>query len=455
MIPTFGYHLGIKGRATIMGVYLQRRAGVWYYMRRVPGDVAHADRRVYAKATTMIRVADDPNAVAAGPVAVAINAEVEAYWASIRNGQGANPKGRVEAARYLAQRRGFEYRPAAALAAGPLDEILKRLDALERHDVVDDRDEVEALLGGAKPDVISVSDLFSQFEDIMRASLTDMSAAQLEKWPAPYERAIETFIAVVGDKPITDITRDDALDFRKHWQNRILKGDVKIYTANRQIGSLNRMMTAVIDHRRLNITSPFEGTRIPGQHREEEQRVAYAPAYIQERLLAPGALAGLNAEARHVLYLVTETGLRLSEAVNLTRDTIKLDCTVPHILVRPDGRRLKAAGSKREIPLVGVALEAMKLNRDGFPRYRDKSASLSATIGKFLAENKLRPTGEETAYSLRHSFEDRLNAVEAPEKMVALLMGHKLSRPKYGSGFALDHVQGWLEKIAFKPPASI
>lgn len=438
-----------------MSSYLQRRRGYWYFMRRVPGDVAHADRRQYAKASTWIRIADDPHAVTASQVAATINAETEAYWTALRNGQAASPKGRLDTARYLAHRRGFAYQTTAELIAGPVDEILRRLKALEDERLLNNPAEVEALIGALEPPPIMVSDLFDEFREIMRASLLDMSAAQLEKWPDPYERAIATFVEVVGDKPIGDVTRDDALDFRKHWQGRIIKGEVKIGSANRAIGSLNRMTTAVIDHHRLGITSPFAGTRIAGGHREEEQRVAYDPDYIQKRLLAPGALAGMNAEARHVVYLITETGLRLSEAVNLTAETIMLDCDVPHVLVRPDGRRLKATASRREIPLVGVALEAMKLNRDGFPRYRDKSASLSATIGKFLDENKLRPTDQETAYSLRHSFEDRLNAVEAPEKMVAILMGHKLSRPKYGKGFALDHVQSWLRRIVFETPASI
>jgi hypothetical protein len=50
------------------------------------------------------------------------------------------------------------------------------------------------------------------------------------------------------------------------------------------------------------------------------------------------------------------TGLRLSEAANLQRHTIHLDAQIPYIEVLPDGRRLKTEDSRREIPLVGVAL---------------------------------------------------------------------------------------------------
>src|ERR1700676_3516956 len=39
----------------------------------------------------------------------------------------------------------------------------------------------------------------------------------------------------------------------------------------------------------------------------------------------------------------------------------------------------------------------------GFPRYRDKSSSLSATVNKFLRVNGFRPTKDHSVYSLRHS----------------------------------------------------
>ncbi|TGS39077.1 hypothetical protein [Mesorhizobium sp. M8A.F.Ca.ET.182.01.1.1] len=44
---------------------------------------------------------------------------------------------------------------------------------------------------------------------------------------------------------------------------------------------------------------------------------------------------------------------------------------------------------------------------------------------------ELLPTSEHKLYSLRHTFEDRLTAVEAPEEAIAPLMGRKCMRPKY------------------------
>jgi integrase len=94
----------------------------------------------------------------------------------------------------------------------------------------------------------------------------------------------------------------------------------------------------------------------------------------------------------------------------------------------------------------------MKLRPEGFPRYRDKSSSLSAAVNKYLLENGLRPTKDHTVYSLRHSFKDRLIAAQAPDSLIDSLMGHRTGKPKYGRGPSLELKLKFLEQIAFVPP---
>ena len=160
----------------------------------------------------------------------------------------------------------------------------------------------------------------------------------------------------------------------------------------------------------------------------------------------------MNEDARLVLYVMIETGLRPSEIVNLRENTISLGAPIPFIRVTADGRRLKTAHSEREIPLVGVALNALQLRPAGFPKYRDHSTGLSATVNKFLFENGLRPTKDHTLYSLRHSFKDRLVAAEAPDSLIDSLMGHKTYKPKYGKGPPLELKLKYLTQIAFATP---
>ena len=97
----------------------------------------------------------------------------------------------------------------------------------------------------------------------------------------------------------------------------------------------------------------------------------------------------------------------------------------------------------------------MREQPDGFPRYRDKADVLSALVNKALTARGLRPEKGQSLYSLRHTFEDRLTAVDAPDKIIACLMGHKWSRPRYGVGPSLEHKRDWLERIAFRSPSSV
>ncbi|MGB3463782.1 MAG: hypothetical protein WBA74_00855 [Cyclobacteriaceae bacterium] len=97
--------------------------------------------------------------------------------------------------------------------------------------------------------------------------------------------------------------------------------------------------------------------------------------------------------------------------------------------------------------MVGYALKGIKHLPQGFERYRDKSDSFSAMINKYLNENNLIPSKQHTVYSLRHSFQNRLLAVDAPDRVQAELMGHKFNRPIYGDGASLEQKQAWLQRI--------
>ncbi len=118
--------------------------------------------------------------------------------------------------------------------------------------------------------------------------------------------------------------------------------------------------------------------------------------------------------------------------------------------IRPNSiRQLKTPHSRRSLPLVGSALYAFRNLPNGFEHYRGRPDALSATLNKYLRTHDLLPTKQHCVYSLRHSFEDRLTAVEPPEKIQAMLMGHKYERERYGDGPTLEQKKNWLEKICF------
>ena len=144
-----------------------------------------------------------------------------------------------------------------------------------------------------------------------------------------------------------------------------------------------------------------------------------------------------------------ETGCRPSELANITPENIKLEAEVPHIRIRPTkDRELKSGASVRDIPLVGVALEAMQQAPNGFPHYRDRSYLLSASLTKALKARALFPTKQHRIYSFRHSFENRMLEAGLDFGLRCTLMGHRNPRPEYGDGGSLAYRRDELLKIA-------
>lgn len=430
------------------------RGGVWYLVRRVPAEYQHLDRRGLVRISTDIAVAHDPRGVKAKDVVRQLDIELSAYWRGLLDGQAAAARIRFEAAAKRARALNLPYRTAGELAAdAPVAEILARLRLLTDADKIEAEAEVAAVLGGEPRPSFLISDLVDEFEAIHSATLAKKAPDQVRKWRNPKKRAVKNLISVVTDKALKDLTRADGVAFRLYWQRRVIDEELDIGTANKDIGHISKMLRDVEMTHQLGLPPVFARLRLEGE--QQKQRAAFTIEHVRDRILAAGALDKLNEEARHLIYLIIETGLRPAEAVNLTEDTIQLNAEVPHVQVRADGRQMKTDHSARDLPLVGVALVVMKLHPGGFPRYRHNADALSAIVNKVLDNAGLLPTDNHSLYSLRHTFEDRLTAVEAPEKVTAMLMGHKWHRPKYGAGPSLAQKHEWLTRIAFTPPAHV
>lgn len=405
--------------------------GTWYLIRRVPKEFAELDRRGLVRMTTEIAVADDPRAVRAKDVVRRLNAELEAYWRGLRDGQSGEARLRFEAAQQRARALRLPYLTNQELADGSRNEIIRRLDLLIKNNKLDDEREVAAVMGGEQRPSLQLSDIVAEYKELEDQNIRQMSPDQVRKWENPKKRAVANLIEALGaDKPIGELTRADAVMFRKWWQHRIATEGLDIGTANKDFGHISKMLTTIELTHQLNLQPVFKSLRLSGE--VAAQRAAFEAKFVQDKILADGVLATLNDEARRLVYLIADAGLRLSEAANLLPEHIRLDDKIPHLQIRATGRKLKTDHSARDIPLVGCALAAMKLQPNGFPRYRDKAASLSALVNKVLKSKSLLPTKGHSLYSLRHTFEDRLTAIEAPEKVIASLMGHKWIRPKYG-----------------------
>ena len=67
-----------------------------------------------------------------------------------------------------------------------------------------------------------------------------------------------------------------------------MAGEVQIGTANKCIGHVSTMFRAINESKQLNLPPIFERVRI--RDGKENQRVAFAPVFVQQRILADGVL---------------------------------------------------------------------------------------------------------------------------------------------------------------------
>jgi integrase len=310
---------------------------------------------------------------------------------------------------------------------------------------------VDAVLGAVDKPRVMLSDLFGEYEKTQQTPLSKMSPDQRRKWTSAKKRAVEILIEQRGNKALQDLTRADAVAYADFWEGRTIAEGISASSANKNISHIGGMIKAVNKRLALGLDSVFSGTRIEGGR--DGSRAPFSVEHIRKVILAPGALDGLNDEARDVIYVAMETGCRPSEIVNISKSRIVLDAEVPYICIEAEGRLLKTEHSERDVPLVGMALEAMKRRRNGFPRYADKGSNLSATLMKHFKKAKLLPTDKHSIYSFRHAFKDRLKAAECPEEMVDELMGHATGKPKYGDGYGLQLKARYIQSIALTAEA--
>lgn len=432
--------------------YLINRNGHWYYMRRVPEAFAEHDSRRYSRAslkTTSLEVAR-----------VRRDAMAEAdelYWAALIEQCGtalkSNPSlKRYRAAKKRALARGFVYTPAAELVdVAGVAEIIERIGVIQRAPS-SEKAEAEAMLGGVEPTHICLSEAFELYcTQLAVDDLLGKSDEQKKSWRKVKLRAVNNFIAICGNLPMDEITRKHAQEFRKWWGERLKpKGNRKGLnpnSANRDIGNMRSLYEAYWTYEgEADRSNPFDKMRFKGTVYKDIP--PFPDDWVREKILSHRAFGRLNIDAQLIVYAMIETGCRPSEIANIEPRHICLDHDVPHLKIRDrKDRRLKSRSSKRDIPLLGISLEAMKLAPNGFPRYQDKGSLLSATLLKAFRNHKLMPTEHHRVYSLRHSLEKRMLEADLDYGLRCLLMGHHDRRPQYGDGGSLEFRRDQLSKI--------
>jgi integrase len=261
------------------------------------------------------------------------------------------------------------------------------------------------------------------------------------------QRNANVVIEALGDKPINEYASSEAGKLR----DVLLNKGLAVTSIKRMFGSIKAIINLAMAEHGIEGRNPFSSIYMPDEVQEERQPIPLdAIRRIQRDCIA------IDDEMRWLLALISDTGMRLSEAAGLHRDDIILDVSIPYINLQPHSwRRLKTKGSARHIPLIGASLWAAKRTQQhdssfAFPRYCDgkicNANSASAALNKWM---KPRLKDNAVVHSFRHSMRDRLRAVECPSDIIDQIGGWSSSSvgASYGKGYELPVLAKWMKML--------
>ena len=198
-------------------------------------------------------------------------------------------------------------------------------------------------------------------------------------------RAVRDVIALLKDRYLDNYSTTDAAQFRDHLLDRGLVSS----TVKRVFAIIRAIINLSIQEYGLSCKNAFARTYIP----DLEDSIKRQPIPIDLIRDIQKECMKINDPNRWLIALISDTGMRLSEALGLKVSDIKLNEEIPYINITTNSaRRLKTKSSERQIPLIGSSLWAAKqlcLNVKGefaFPHYTVKdycyTNSASAALNK-------------------------------------------------------------------------
>ena len=262
------------------------------------------------------------------------------------------------------------------------------------------------------------------------------------------KRNVSYVVSCSGSRPLDCYSSADAATFRQWLSDKGL-GSTSVI---RVFSVIKAIINFCIKEQGLDCKNAFSGVYLPSENNKKRYPVKGSKLKTLQR-----ECVALDDDIRWLVALISDSGMRLSEAVGLLVDDIVLGADQPHInLTKLPHRRLKTDASERIIPLVGCSLWAAKRIKENtssrfcFPRYCSdancNSNSASAAINKWI---KTIIGSDAVIHGLRHGFRDRLRALEAPVDMIDQLGGWSLRSvgQGYGDGYPLDLLHRWMDKM--------
>jgi hypothetical protein len=152
-------------------------------------------------------------------------------------------------------------------------------------------------------------------------------------------RNIQYVTDQLGNRPIDAYTSADAAALR----DKLIENGLSVSSVKRNFSTIRSIINLTITEQGLDCINAFARTYMPDDDR-------------QRRLPIPiDCIRAIQSDCRHMdddmrwlVALLSDTGMRLGEAVGLSVDDIRLDDETPHANITPHPwRRLKTKGSEK------------------------------------------------------------------------------------------------------------
>lgn len=306
------------------------RGQTYFLRRRVPLRFASADPREFVQISLKT---DSPTEAAAK--AREVWSQLLLGWQAALAGNADDAEARYQAARQVARAHGFRFMPADRVAALPIEELLRRVEAARLPGGGLNMAIAPEILGSARKPTISLSKCLDLYCGLAADKAQGKSPDPIRCWKNPRIKAFKNLIAVVGDVNLEDLGPDDFLDFRSWWWDKITAQGLTPNSANEDFTHIGLTFQLVCKAKRIAVPQGLDGLNF--SQGEKRTRLLFSEAWIRDKILAPGALDGLNKEARCILLGMVNTGYRPSEGQSLEAEHIQLEGPFPHITIEPDG----------------------------------------------------------------------------------------------------------------------
>lgn len=291
----------------------------------------------------------------------------------------------------------------------------------------------------------------TRLSDVLKIYLKTHKKGNEETFITKTSRDWNMLIKIVGDIEFNNLSRAHTRQLVDH----LMLEDFKTGSIRRTLNTLRAVTRKAITELEISKTDPFKSIVIQNEGHDKEKGKVATPKQLQE--IVKIFLNQKESAVAMIIILQIEFGTRISEISGLGTDDVFLDEKIPYIYFRhKPWRNLKNNLSERRVPVLGIALDALKasmalprVNTQGlFSQYARKDGGKSASAA---VNARLKKWGL-TSHDFRHTMKDRLREVGCPKDIRDAIQGHGKSdiAETYGEGHSLKRMQMWLNKAKIK-----